>query len=107
MTFWKVTGTFESFKVSEDGQQASGGMFRIPEFFVEVEQGHLFGVDSAREKAFAVLTAQGINGTVQFFVHEPDTGRPWGAFIRLLADDVVQMLTRPTPQSWLTAREAV
>lgn len=103
MAFWKVTGTFESFKVSEDGTEATGGLHRIPEFFVEVEHGHLFGVDSAREKAFAVLTMQGINGLVQFQVHEPDTGKPWGAFIRPMGNGVFQMQSGNFPKGWVTA----
>lgn len=75
MAFWKVTGTFEAYAHDEETGVTRGGLNRIPEFFVEVEDGHLFGVDSAREKAFAVLTMQGIGGTVQFHVHEPDTGK--------------------------------
>lgn len=91
MAFWKVTGTFESPEATHS----------IPEFFVEVEQGHLFGVESAREKAFAVLTMQGINGTVHFQVHEPDTGRDWAAWIRLHEGGVMQMHIGITPSAWV------
>lgn len=96
MAFWKVTATWV------DDLQLTEGEHRIPEFFVEVEQGHLFGVASAREKAFAVLTAQGINGTVQFQVHEPDSGRQWAAFIRLLDGGVMQLQVGITPKAWIS-----
>lgn len=89
MAFWKVTGSYESYKSNESGTECTGGMFKVPEFFVEVPDDHLFAVSRAQEKAFAVLSMQSLGGRIVFVVeHE---GQKATGHIVTHPGDVVQL----------------